>query len=98
MRIVMVMLAVAGLLASAGDAASQDRGRMLALSCAACHGTNGASPGAIPTLKGKSERYLVERLRAFRDDRRPSTVMNRLAKGYTDDEIEAIARYLSSLE
>ena len=30
------------------------RGSMLALSCTGCHGTNGKSPGAIPTIAGKS--------------------------------------------
>ena len=98
MKNALAMVALAGLLLPAGFSHAQDRGRMLALSCAACHGTGGVSPGAIPSLKGKSARYLIERLQAFRDDRRPSTVMNRLARGYTDAEIEAMARYFSRLE
>jgi sulfide dehydrogenase cytochrome subunit len=35
-------------------------------------------------------------MKEFRDDSRPSTIMGRIAKGYTDEEIAAVARYLSS--
>ena len=35
-------------------------------------------------------------LKAFRDGQRPATIMNQLAKGYSDAEIEAIATYFAS--
>jgi cytochrome c553 len=65
------------------------------LSCAACHGTGGKSPGAIPSIAGKKKAFIVTALKNFRDDRKTATVMNRIAKGYTDAEIEALATYFS---
>jgi cytochrome c553 len=34
-------------------------------------------------------------MRAFRSGERPATVMNRIAKGFSDDEIGAIADWLA---
>ncbi len=68
---------------------------MLSNSCAACHGTDGKSPGAIPSINGKSERFLSTALKEFRAGTRESTVMGRHAKGYSDEEIKMIAEYFS---
>ena len=72
------------------------RGMMLSNSCAACHGTDGKSPGAIPSIYGKTARFIVQALHDFRDGKRPATVMGRHAAGYSDDEIRLIANYFSS--
>lgn len=68
----------------------------LADACAPCHGTDGLSPGAIPALTGKSVDYIAERMLAYKSGAREGTVMNRIAKGYDDDEIAAIARHLGN--
>lgn len=68
---------------------------MLANSCAACHGTHGKSPGAIPAINGKSAKFLVQSLKDFRSGARPSTVMGRHASGYSDKEIQLIADFFS---
>ena len=73
-------------------------GTLLAQSCMACHGPMGASvAGPMPTIGGQPEVFIVNTMKAFRDGSRPSTVMGRLAKGYTDAEIAAMAKYLSAL-
>ena len=72
------------------------RGVMLSNSCAACHGTDGKSPGAIPSINGKSSQFISQALHEFREGKRPATVMGRHATGYTDDEIQLIADYFSS--
>jgi len=71
------------------------QGLMLSNTCAACHGTDGKSPGAIPSINGKSVRFLSQALKEFRAGTRPSTVMGRHAKGYSDKEINMIAEYFS---
>ncbi|MCK6451546.1 MAG: cytochrome c [Alphaproteobacteria bacterium] len=76
-------------------AAAQDKPFALALSCAACHGTDGKSPGSIPTIGGRSAKEIKESLIAFKSGTRPSTVMKRLAEGYTDQDIDALAAYFS---
>ena len=70
---------------------------MLANSCAACHGTDGKSPGAIPSIHGKSAEFITKALKGFRDGSRESTVMGRHAKGYSDEEIKLIAEHFSQL-
>lgn len=72
------------------------RGIMLSNSCAACHGTDGRSPGAIPSINGKSSEFIAQTLHDFREGKRPATVMGRHATGYTDDEILFIADFFSS--
>ena len=66
----------------------------LAIACFTCHGTDGKSPGAIPSLHDKTAAYIEQQLKAFKADRRQVTLMNRIAKGYSDRQIEAIAKYL----
>jgi len=73
------------------------RGVMLSNSCAACHGTDGKSPGAIPAIYGKSSEYISQALLNFREGKRPASVMGRHASGYSDEEIQLIAEYFSSL-
>ncbi len=79
----------------------------MADTCAGCHGTNGQSVGpASPNLAGMSEAYFIDSMTYFKalekgaesgEDARPATIMNRIAKGYTDEQIEAMAAYFASL-
>ena len=66
---------------------------MLANTCAGCHGTDGASVGPAPTIAGLEEEYFVDVMQQYKSGDRWSTIRDRIAKGYTDEEIEAIARY-----
>lgn len=69
---------------------------VLAGACANCHGADGIGSGAIPALKGKPETILVEQLKGFKAGRLPNTVMGRLAKGYSDDQLAELARYFAA--
>jgi cytochrome c553 len=88
----------AGLLATQGAVASNASGQMVAMQCNGCHGYNGASAGAIPTLKGLPADYLASAMKDFKSGKRPATIMNRIAKGYSDAEIDAVAEYYSELK
>lgn len=71
-------------------------GMMLSNTCAGCHGTYGSSNGpSIPTLSGMSSTYLVETMQGYKSGEIPSTIMGRLAKGYTDDEINLMGEYFA---
>src|SRR5215510_16452792 len=59
---------------------STSRGAALMNACAACHGPDGQSKGAIPSIAIMSKENLVETLRAFQAGTRQGTVMNRIAK------------------
>ena len=76
---------------------SGKEGMMLSLSCTSCHGTYGISPGAIPTIYGKSRKYIMKTMKEFRNGERDSTVMERIAKGYNDRDIRLISGYFTSL-
>ncbi len=67
----------------------------LAANCANCHGTSGSAKGAMPSLAGQKRDFIVEQMKSFRDGKRPATIMNQLAKGYTDQQIELVADYFS---
>ncbi|WP_455223287.1 c-type cytochrome [Kaarinaea lacus] len=70
---------------------------MLAYTCAGCHGTNGSSVGpASPTIAGMSADYFIETMLAYKNATRPSTIMTRIAKGYTDEEIQLMADFFSN--
>jgi cytochrome subunit of sulfide dehydrogenase len=69
--------------------------RYLAANCANCHGTTGTAQGAMPSLAGQQKAFIVEQLKAFRDGKRPATIMHQLSKGYTDQQIELIADYFA---
>jgi cytochrome c553 len=66
-----------------------------AASCSGCH-SPGATASAIPRLYGRDAGDITTAMAGFRDGSRPATVMNRIAKGFTDDELRAIAAWLAA--
>ena len=84
--------------ATTSQAAGISQGAMLSNSCAACHGTDGKSPGAIPGIHGKSTEFISSALTEFRSGERPSTVMGRHTRGYSDKEIRLIAEHFGTLK
>jgi cytochrome c553 len=91
-------LIAAGLLAFGTGAAAKDpAARNLAAACAICHGTDGraATPNVTP-LAGLPKDTIAAQLRAFRDGKRPATVMHQIAKGYTDEQIELLAGWFAA--
>ncbi len=73
-------------------------GDTIAYTCNGCHGTDGVSKGAAPSLKGIPADYHAKALKAFKAGSRPSTIMGRIAKGYDDKELEAVAKYYEALK
>ena len=69
---------------------------MLANTCAGCHGTHGASAGpATPSIGGISAVYFEEVMQDFKSGEVKSTIMGRIAAGYSDEEIKAMGDYFS---
>jgi sulfide dehydrogenase cytochrome subunit len=91
----LAVLSLIGLTLLPARAADVD-GRNLAANCTGCHGTNGVSAGAIPTLAGMERSRMVLLMQEFRDGKRPATVMHQHAKGYTDAQIETIAAWFAA--
>ena len=69
---------------------------MLADNCAGCHGTNGSSAGpASPTIAGISPVYFEEVMQGFKKGEIKSTIMGRIAQGYSDEEIKSMGEVFS---
>jgi len=84
-------------LLSSQSIAKDFRPAMFANPCAGCHGPDGHSPGSIPALNKLSAKYISVTMKAYKSDQRQGTVMNRIAKGYTDEEIDLIAQYFAEV-
>ena len=91
-RKTLAVLLGSGLLLGGAHVSATPTATMLADTCAGCHGTDGASTGpATPSLAGMSESYMVDSMKAFKSGERHSTVMGRIAKGYTEEEFKLMA-------
>jgi cytochrome c553 len=91
------IVAVAALAATAAMGQGGDaRARSLAATCANCHGTGGVSVGDLPSLAGKPQEETVRLMQEFKSGARTGTIMNQLAKGYTDEQIEALAGWFAA--
>jgi cytochrome subunit of sulfide dehydrogenase len=66
--------------------------------CSTCHGADLAGSGAVPSLRDRDAAELQKTLAEFKAGSRPATVMTRLVKGYSDAEIEAVARAIAALD
>lgn len=65
--------------------------------CVACHGVNGVSLNPeFPSLAGQSKAYLLKQLAAFKSGNRKSPIMEPMASGLTEEDMESVATYFSS--
>jgi cytochrome c553 len=60
--------------------------------CDRCHAVGAEIPGmTVPRIRGQDRDYLVMALRAYRDDRRESSMMHKMSLPYSDSIIESLA-------
>jgi sulfide dehydrogenase cytochrome subunit len=65
--------------------------------CAGCHGTGGVSAGtSMPSIAGLPREYLRLMMQRYKTGARPATVMNRLARGYSDEDFRAMADFFEA--
>jgi cytochrome subunit of sulfide dehydrogenase len=89
-----LLLAIVAAIALSAPAGAQPAAPAGATSCSGCHGR--AENSAMPSLRGRSARYLTLTMEAFRTGERSATVMDRIAKGFTADETQAIADWIAA--
>lgn len=89
----MIILTMLGL---AGAAGARENIDVLARTCNGCHGINGVSAGAsIPSIGGLPSAYLRTVMKQWKYDERDSVTMGRIIKGFSDDDIDALAAYFA---
>ena len=70
--------------------------RSLAATCANCHGTNGQAKGDMKPLAGVSADKILAQLADFKSGALPATIMHQIVKGYSDEQLRAIAGYFAA--
>ncbi len=92
-------LTLAAWYAHAQDKPSVDlHTRANAAMCANCHGSEGRTvkDSAVPPIAGLPHDYMVQEMQAFKDGRRPATVMDQITKGLSDAQIASLAHYFAA--
>jgi len=79
-----------------------EKGKELSASCAACHGDDGISLNSVwPKLAGQNPKYLASQLHEFKkgpNGNRNNAVMHGIAVNLSDQDIEDLSEYYSSLK
>lgn len=83
-----VLTLAAAAAATPASATDAPRG---AVSCAICHPVKAGIDTPLQPLSGRKAADTVAAMQDFKADRRAATVMNRIAKGFSDSEVQAIA-------
>ena len=95
-------LRLIALLAAAGSVHAQPfdplQVRGWAAACTGCHASQGRAGSAMPPLAGAGREAMAAALLDFKSGRRPASVMQQLARGYSDEQLRAIAAYFDGLK
>jgi cytochrome c553 len=70
--------------------------RSWAGACANCHGTNGVAQAGNESLAGVNKDDLLKKMLDFKTGKKPATIMHQLSKGYTDEQLAALAGYFAA--
>jgi len=89
-------IACAGILALTAPALAASPAPPGASSCTGCHPASAGVDTPVPRLAGRSAAEIVQQMQAFRSGQQSATVMDRLAKGFSDAEIQAIAAWYAA--
>ncbi|MDH5188135.1 MAG: hypothetical protein OEW37_04155 [Rhodospirillaceae bacterium] len=84
---------------ASGDGSAANQGNLnsalLVSNCVVCHGQGGDSQGHTPSIDGLNRAQMLNALTEFKSGARKGTIMTRIAPGYTDAQLEAIASELT---
>ncbi len=65
-----------------------------ATACSGCHAQPARAGAAIPGLQGRPAAEVAAALLAFRRGEREATLMDRIARGFSEAELQAIAAWV----
>ena len=64
-----------------------------AASCSGCHAANAKVETPVPPLKGRPAADITDAMIEFKSGKRAGTIMDRIAKGFSEEEIRAISAW-----
>jgi cytochrome c553 len=91
-----VVAAAIGVLSIAAAVVASAEPPAGAVSCSGCHPASAKVTSPVPRLAGQDRAAIVRAMQDFRSGQRAGTVMDRIAKGFTDDEIQALAEWFAA--
>lgn len=95
-RTLLVLLSALAPCVAAEKGAAQDLDvKLLAAGCYGCHPRAGGEQAGMADLAQFTAREMTDRLLAYRRDSLAATVMHRIARGYTEPELESLANHLA---
>jgi len=92
----LMAVALSSALSAQAQAPDARQVRSWAAGCANCHGTNGQALQGMEPLAGVSQEDIIKKMQDFKTGRKPATLMHQLSKGYSDEQIQAIAGYFAA--
>ena len=90
------LAAAIGLVSFAAAAVASAEPPASAAACSGCHPATKRVTSPVPRLVGLDQAAIVRAMQEFRSGQRAGTVMDRIAKGFTHEEIQAIAAWYAS--
>jgi cytochrome c553 len=90
------LAAMVVLCASAPAASAIDLPPAGAAACSGCHPIGRWAGTPFTRLVGRNAAEIAAAMAEFRAGKRPGTVMDRIAKGFSDDEVKAIAAWYAA--
>lgn len=96
MSVLRIAMGVAAVIVSSVPALAASAPPPGAASCSGCHPAGMTAASSISRLYGRDAGEIMTAMTGFRDGSLPGTVMNRIAKGFSDDELRAIAAWLAA--
>jgi cytochrome c553 len=103
-RSMLTVVLMAGFVCFASSAFAKGdpaKGKIEVYTCHGCHGITGyqsMNPEYhVPRIAGQNEQYIIDALNEYKSGARKFPTMNAQANSLTDQQIEDIAAYLSSL-
>ena len=96
MKALCIALGIATVMASTAPVLAASAPPPGAASCSGCHPAGATTAATVARLYGRDAGEITTAMAGFRDGSLPATVMNRIAKGFSDDELRAIAAWLAA--
>jgi cytochrome c553 len=88
--------AAVGLVSIAAAVVASAEPPLGAAACSGCHPVSTRVSSPVPRLTGLDRDAIIKAMQDFRSGQRAGTVMDRIAKGFTDEEIQAIAAWYAA--